>query len=1107
MSKCSKQGMVCKMENEKIIAYKSKRDACQVNGNKFLAAFYQLFIVQETKKRKFSFYKKNDLKQHWILLRDMLSNILEISDENFQISICYEVILAEMGRRLTGEEEQCHIYRHYFHKSENCKYVHGVYQLHLNIILRIADSNIANAQLYADNLLTLLELRFGIYSWQYAKMKLHIIGEFLYRYNRDAFLYEVKKNYNYFEQYTADCDFFFCEVLGMYTYFMIEKDFRDYKFWMSRCENALEKKQGDKLYCFLKCKTAWIKAKALEKQNEYKAIFDLMQETIIKYLTRDCNNKNLFYGYVYLMAAFACYKLQDYNQMYCYAKDGIAICENMDQIGSEVYYNLYYYIGIMHMVQADWGNAEKLYFTSLQDIVQKFGTDNENYVLYLSNLTVTALNQGKNIVLYEKKLNKIKKHSLRRKYISVFNNALNFSIAQGMRIKKIKSIYLICLKNIEDIEDEQERNRLDTLYLSAKVNNGIFDDETRHLVENLGITYKNNYSNEIAITYWNSILVLKWNEGDIHVALEISERLKENISIQEFKYIPIVTNYIQLLVICGQYSRARAQIFSAIDMLENMILKTGFGNNTFYLYYIRILLSMYIYMIKRNGNNLWIDEESTKQLIEKIMFCKTIEREISSLLGSYKNDNEQMDLYYFKQAHRKLATLEMGLQVGNLGNEDYERRKSQCLYERSVHGSNLSKIIPFFDIIHRYKFDDIELPDNSICIEYFAYYRFVSEMPMSIALGLEDEEPIHNYLAIVLSKDKENIKIQHVIDIPLEEALDKEECCLLEASQDAKQLNKEDIERIIKHLNQLFAMPFQHYLLGKEVIYLGLDFVLQILPMDIIFYKNGIFPNIIMVDAACYVGKDTQINIENSNALVIGNPLFNIHVDKKEHSLPYGELECKIIAKMFGTEPYIGKDAKQKVLWEKEPKDIIHISTHGEWKDIEQNVLVQDNLIISSYLKFAGFSDWEKGNWDKEYGNGIVTGDDFQFMNLSHTKLIVLSACVSGIGHFKGLSSVRGLRWAIGVAGAKNSITTLWEVPDVSSAILMILFYRNLHIMSVGKALYEAKKRLRTITVGELKKDNELRQIIEETVKKETDDNVTPYEHWKNWAGFVCYHG
>lgn len=1096
------------MENEKIIAYKLKRDACQVNGNKFLAAFYQLFIVQETKKGKFSFHKKGDLKQHWILLRDMLSNILEISDENFQISICYEVILAEVGIRLTGEEEQCNIYRHYFNKSENYEYVHGAYQLHLNIILGIADSNIANAQLYADNLLKLLELRFGIYSWQYAKMKLHIVGEFLYRYNRDAFLYEVRKNYNYFEQYTADCDSFFCEVLSMYTYFMIERDFRDYKFWMSRCEKALEIKQGDKLYCFLKCKIAWVKAKALEKQNEYEAIFYLMQDTITKYLTRDCNNKNLFYGYVYLMATFACYKIHDYNQMYCYAKDGIALCKSMNQIGSEVYYNLYYYIGIMHIVQADWGNAEKLYSTSLQDIVQKFGTDNENYVLYLSNLAVIALNQGKNIVPYEKKLNKIENVNLRRKYISVFNNALIFLIAQDMSISEIRRIYLNCLKNMEDIEDEQERNRLDTLYLSAKVNSSVFDDdETRHLVKNLGITYKNNYSNEIAITYWNSIIVLKWNEGDIQVALEISERLMENISIEEFKYIPIVTNYIQLLVICGKYCKARDQIFSVIDVLENIILKTGFGNNTFYLYYIRIFLSMYIYMIKRKGNSLWIDEESTKQLIEKIMFCKTIEREISRLLGSYENDNEQMDLYYFKQAHRKLATLEIGLQVGNLENEDYERRKSQCLYERSIHGSNLSKIIPFFDIIHRYKFDDIELPDNSICIEYFAYYHFVSEMPMSIALGKEDEEPIHNYLAIVLSEDKDNVKIQEVIDIPLEEALDKEECRLLEASQDVKQSNKEDIEGIIKHLNQLFAMPFQQYLLGKEVIYLGLDFVLQILPMDIIFYKNGIFPNIIMVDAACYVGKDTQIKIENSNALVIGNPQFNIHVDKKELSLPYGELECKLIAKMFGTEPYIGKEAKQKVLWEKAPKDVIHISTHGEWKDIGQNVLAQDNLIISSYLKFAGFSDWEKGSRDKEYGNGIVMGDDFLFMNLSHTKLMVLSACVSGFGHFKGLDSVRGLRWAIGVAGAKNTITTLWEVSDVTSAVLMIFFYRNLHVMPVGKALYEAKKRLRKITIGELKKDNELRQIIEETGKNETDNNLMPYEHWRNWAAFVCYHG
>ena len=166
--------------------------------------------------------------------------------------------------------------------------------------------------------------------------------------------------------------------------------------------------------------------------------------------------------------------------------------------------------------------------------MRKFGSDNENYVLYLSSLAVTALKQGKDIVPYEKELNKIKNDNLRRKFISVFNNSLNYSIAQGMKIKKIRMVYLKCLKNMEGIEDEQERNRLDTLYLAAKVNNGVFDEEMRHLVKNLEITYKNNYSNELAITYWNSIVVLKWNERNIQAAFEISERLMEKIPKEEF---------------------------------------------------------------------------------------------------------------------------------------------------------------------------------------------------------------------------------------------------------------------------------------------------------------------------------------------------------------------------------------------------------------------------------------------------------------------------------------------------------------------------------------------------------------------------------------------
>ena len=175
-----------------------------------------------------------------------------------------------------------------------------------------------------------------------------------------------------------------------------------------------------------------------------------------------------------------------------------------------------------------------------------------------------------------------------------------------------------------------------------------------------------------------------------------------------------------------------------------------------------------------------------------------------------------------------------------------------------------------------------------------------------------------------------------------------------------------------------------------------------------------------LVDSLCYVEEDTRICIEESATLVIGNHLACL-AGKQEAPLLYcGERECIKIAELLDTKAYLGREAKKKVLWGKEPKDIIHISTHGMWSETEENLLFQDNLFIDSFLMFAGFEDWAKGKRDKDCGNGIVSGDDFLFMDLSKTKLVVLSACVSGLGYTRGLSTIHGMRWAIGAAVRKT---------------------------------------------------------------------------------------
>lgn len=67
------------------------------------------------------------------------------------------------------------------------------------------------------------------------------------------------------------------------------------------------------------------------------------------------------------------------------------------------------------------------------------------------------------------------------------------------------------------------------------------------------------------------------------------------------------------------------------------------------------------------------------------------------------------------------------------------------------------------------------------------------------------------------------------------------------------------------------------------------------------------------------------------------------------------------------------------------------------------------------------------------------------------------------MGDVQGTEGVFGLQRAFKIAGVKNLIVSLWQVPDKETAELMTLFYTNLlQNISVRDAFYNAQKTMRS---------------------------------------------
>ena len=84
--------------------------------------------------------------------------------------------------------------------------------------------------------------------------------------------------------------------------------------------------------------------------------------------------------------------------------------------------------------------------------------------------------------------------------------------------------------------------------------------------------------------------------------------------------------------------------------------------------------------------------------------------------------------------------------------------------------------------------------------------------------------------------------------------------------------------------------------------------------------------------------------------------------------------------------------------------------------------------------------------------NGLLTGEEVTWLDLSDCELVVLSACETGLGQSWAGEGLMSPRRAFRSAGARTVISSLWLVDDTSTSELMREFYVNLLQEGMGKS-------------------------------------------------------
>lgn len=304
------------------------------------------------------------------------------------------------------------------------------------------------------------------------------------------------------------------------------------------------------------------------------------------------------------------------------------------------------------------------------------------------------------------------------------------------------------------------------------------------------------------------------------------------------------------------------------------------------------------------------------------------------------------------------------------------------------------------------------------------------------------------------------------------------------ASKDVKKLARAVDEQIMKPVRALLG-DAKHLLISP-------DGDLNLIPFEALVSENNSY--LIENYSLTYItsGRDLlrmQTARKNENkSLIMANPLFgsfsndakrdektsrrSVTTARNLSETYFAPLagtisEARSIQTLFPDATLLDENrATEAALKNINAPRLLHIATHGFFLENTDDLKAEtksqnrtanaetENPLLRSGIALAGANEREGGAKD----DGILTALEASGLNLWGTKLVVLSACDTGIGDVKNGEGVYGLRRAFLLAGTESLVMSLWAVRDYATRELMTDYYKNLkNGLGRGEALRQVK--------------------------------------------------
>ena len=266
--------------------------------------------------------------------------------------------------------------------------------------------------------------------------------------------------------------------------------------------------------------------------------------------------------------------------------------------------------------------------------------------------------------------------------------------------------------------------------------------------------------------------------------------------------------------------------------------------------------------------------------------------------------------------------------------------------------------------------------------------------------------------------------------------------------------------------------PLAAALDGARALCVSPDGALATIPWGLLPEGEGILVERLPVvcvngGASLAVGAQSRHERSGSGLLALGGVDYS-GLDRQFPSLAGTKGEVELVAERFHgafedapRRVVTGKDGEEGAFRREAPKaGYVHVATHGFF-DIEnlRGAVGAATRGLSgkatSPLDAAREQGLDLAGWNplllsglvlapSKDGDGYLTAEELQDLDLRGVELVVLSACETGRGELAAGEGVLGLSRALAIAGARQFMLSLWRVPDAETSELMDAFYKGL---------------------------------------------------------------